>query len=278
MRRLVSLSCVLLCGSLLGCQSRGGGAGVAASEPTTDDQKTFYALGYSMSQRVQVFNLKPEELAYVMRGLSDGVASKKPGFEVQTYGMKLNGLAQSRSKERLGEEKKAAGAFLEAAAKEPGAEKLPSGLVYKQIKEGTGESPKATDRVKVHYHGTLRDGHVFDSSVERKEPATFPLNGVIPCWTEGVQKMKVGGKAKLTCPSEIAYGDQGRPGIPPGAPLTFEVELLSIEAAPPAPPPGAPGMPGMSSPHGGPAPMPPGAHGGPPPAPHNVPPPPPAKK
>ena len=80
--------------------------------------------------------------------------------------------------------------------------------------------------MKVHYHGTLRDGKVFDSSVERKEPATFPLNGVIPCWTEGVQKIKVGGKAKLVCPSEIAYGDSGRPGIPPGAPLTFQVELL----------------------------------------------------
>ncbi len=140
MRRFVSLSCALACCALLGCQ-KGGGAGVAASEPQTDDQKTFYALGFSMSQRVQVFNLKPEELAYVMRGLSDGVAGKKPGFEIQTYGMKLNAMAQARSKERLGEEKKAAGAFLEAAAKEPGAEKLPSGLIYKQIKEGTGESP-----------------------------------------------------------------------------------------------------------------------------------------
>ncbi len=87
----------------------------------------------------------------------------------------------------------------------------------------------------MHYHGTLRDGHVFDSSVERKEPATFPLNGVIPCWTEGVQKMKVGGKAKLTCPSAIAYGDKGAGGeIPPGAVLTFEVELLEILTPGPA--------------------------------------------
>jgi FKBP-type peptidyl-prolyl cis-trans isomerase FkpA len=284
LRQISLVSTLALCGAILGCNH--GGAGGATVEPKTDDQKTFYALGYSMSQRMQVFNLKPEELAYVLQGIKDGVAQKKPGFEVQTYGMKLNALAQSRSKERLGDEKKAAGAFLEAAAKEAGAEKLPSGLIYKQLKEGTGESPKATDRVKVHYHGTLRDGHVFDSSVDRKEPATFPLNGVIPCWTEGVQKMKVGGKAKLTCPSEIAYGDAGRPGIPPGAPLTFEVELLSIEAAPPAPaggislpgvtPPGGPGGNPHMMPPGGPhGPPPPGGPHGPPPA--NAPPPP-AKK
>jgi FKBP-type peptidyl-prolyl cis-trans isomerase FkpA len=236
---------------LAGCNKMGAGGGNV--EPKTDDQKTFYALGFSMSQRVQVFSLKPDELAMVLQGFRDGVNNKKPGFEVQTYGMKLNGLAQTRSKERMGEEKKAAAGVLEAAAKEPGAEKLPSGLIVKTIKEGTGENPKATDRVKVHYHGTLRDGHVFDSSVERKEPATFPLNGVVPCWTEGVQKIKVGGKAKLTCPSELAYGDQGRPGIPPGAVLTFEVELLSIEAAPP------PAMPMLSAPLGAPPGGPPGS-------------------
>jgi len=280
--RFLSLSLVVL--SVAGCKA-GGGAGVAASDPSTDEQKSFYALGYQMSQRMQVFNLKPDELGYVMRGLQDGVQGKKAVIELQTYGPKLQQMAMARSKEKLGEEKKSAGAFLEAAAKESGAEKLPSGLIYKQITAGTGDSPKATDRVKVHYHGTLRDGKVFDNSVERKEPATFPLNGVIPCWTECVQLMKVGGKAKLTCPSEIAYGDQGRPGIPPGAVLTFEIELLSIEQGPPAPapgssmmsPPGGPG--GHMPPPGGPHPMPmggahpmpmgPGAHppGSPPPTP-----------
>ena len=97
------------------------------------------------------------------------------------------------------------------------------------IKPGTGPSPKATDKVKVHYHGTLTDGTVFDSSVQRKEPATFPLNGVIPCWTEGVQLMKVGGKSRLVCPADLAYGDRGAPPkIKPGATLVFEVELLEI--------------------------------------------------
>jgi FKBP-type peptidyl-prolyl cis-trans isomerase FkpA len=102
-------------------------------------------------------------------------------------------------------------------------------MVYIPVAAGTGASPKATDTVNVHYHGTLRDGTVFDSSVERGEPISFPLNGVIACWTEGLQKMKVGGKAKLVCPSDTAYGDAGQGPIPGGAALVFEVELLGIE-------------------------------------------------
>ncbi len=106
--------------------------------------------------------------------------------------------------------------------------KKESGLIITEITPGTGDSPGATDKVTVHYHGTMRDGTVFDSSVDRGEPTSFPLNQVIKCWTEGVQLMKVGGKSRLICPSDIAYGDSGRPGIPPGATLIFEVELLSI--------------------------------------------------
>jgi FKBP-type peptidyl-prolyl cis-trans isomerase FkpA len=104
-----------------------------------------------------------------------------------------------------------------------------SGLVYRSLTEGKGASPAPTDTVKVHYRGTLADGKEFDSSYKRGEPASFPLNRVIPCWTEGVQRMKVGGKARLTCPAKIAYGDSGAGGvIPPNATLTFEVELLDI--------------------------------------------------
>ena len=121
------------------------------------------------------------------------------------------------------------GAYLEKAAAEPGAVKTPSGLIYRELKAGTGASPNASDMVKVHYRGTLVDGTEFDSSYKRNEPISFPLNGVIPCWTEGVQKMKVGGKSQLVCPSSIAYGDSGRPPvIPGGATLIFEVELLGI--------------------------------------------------
>lgn len=115
------------------------------------------------------------------------------------------------------------------AAKEPGAVVTPSGLVYRSLKDGNGESPAASDTVKVHYRGTLADGTEFDSSHKRNAPAQFPLDGVIPCWTEGVQRMKVGGKAKLTCPPAIAYGQRGAGGVvPPNATLQFEVELLAI--------------------------------------------------
>ena len=116
-----------------------------------------------------------------------------------------------------------------SAAKEAGATVTPSGLVYRSLKDGSGPSPAASDTVKVHYRGTFADGTEFDSSYKRNAPAQFPLNGVIPCWTEGVQRMKVGGKAKLTCPAAIAYGSRGAGGvIPPNTTLQFEVELIEI--------------------------------------------------
>lgn len=116
-----------------------------------------------------------------------------------------------------------------AAAKEKGAVVTPSGLVYRSLRDGSGAGPTAADTVKVHYRGTLANGTEFDSSYKRNEPAQFPLGGVIPCWTEGVQRMKVGGKAQLVCPAAIAYGARGAGGvIPPNATLKFEVELLEI--------------------------------------------------
>jgi FKBP-type peptidyl-prolyl cis-trans isomerase FkpA len=122
--------------------------------------------------------------------------------------------------------------YLDKAAAEPGAVRTPSGLIYHELNAGSGPSPKATDTVKVHYRGSLVDGTVFDSSYDRNEPAEFPLNQVIRCWTEGVQKMKVGGKSRLVCPASIGYGERGSPpSIPGGATLVFEVELLGIRGA-----------------------------------------------
>jgi len=120
--------------------------------------------------------------------------------------------------------------FLQDAAKEKGAKVTPSGLVYLQLVEGKGAHPKDSDKVKVHYKGTFPDGREFDSSYKRNTPIDFPLTGVIKCWTEGVQLMKVGGRAKITCPSQLAYGERGAGGglIPPNAVLQFEVELLGI--------------------------------------------------
>ena len=124
----------------------------------------------------------------------------------------------------------AAAQTAESAAQEAGAQVLPSGLVIRMLKEGQGPQPMATDTVRVHYRGTFGDGREFDSSLKRGKPAEFPLNRVIPCWTEGVQRIKVGGKAKLACPAEIAYGAKGTPGgpIPPNTTLFFDVELLGI--------------------------------------------------
>jgi FKBP-type peptidyl-prolyl cis-trans isomerase FkpA len=208
----------------------GVSAGTAgAADPSTDDQKTMYALGMIISQSLTRFALSESELDFVRAGMTDGVLKKTPKVDLPTYGPKVNQVQQARAAAQAETEKKAGAAYLEKATKEAGAKKTESGAIVTTIKEGKGEQPKATDTVKVHYHGTLIDGTVFDSSVKRGEPATFPLNQVIKCWTEGVQLMKVGGKSKLVCPSAIAYGDRGSPPtIKPGATLVFEVELLEI--------------------------------------------------
>jgi FKBP-type peptidyl-prolyl cis-trans isomerase FkpA len=218
MRRLLLATAVVL---TAGCTA----ATPPAAKVETEEQKTLYALGYAVSDNLKSFDLKPEEAELVKAGFADGIAQKKATAEPQEYMAKLRELNTTRMAA-------ARKAVIDKAAAEKGAEKLESGMVIQTVTEGTGASPKATDTVKVHYHGTLVDGKVFDSSVDRKEPATFPLNGVIPCWTEGVQKMKVGGKAKLYCPSDLAYGDQSpSPDIGPGATLIFDVELLAIETA-----------------------------------------------
>jgi FKBP-type peptidyl-prolyl cis-trans isomerase FkpA len=221
--RIVASSLVLMCS--LGFTS----AFAAAPEPTTDDQKTLYALGLLISQSLGGFTLNESELEMVKSGITDGVLKKPQRVDLQTFGPKVNQLQQVRTAAAAEGEKKAGAAFLTKAAAESGAKKTESGAIMTTIKEGKGANPKATDTVKVHYHGTLIDGTVFDSSVKRGEPATFGLNQVIKCWTEGVQQIKVGGKSKLVCPSNLAYGDKGAPPlIKPGATLVFEVELLEI--------------------------------------------------
>ena len=202
----------------------------AYADPKTEDEKVLYALGLAISQNLGSFNLTEAEMKMVEEGMRDGVLKKTPKVELQAYGPKLQDLQKTRMAAVAATEKKAGEAYLAKAAAEKDTKKLPSGVLVTTLKPGTGPSPAATDKVKVHYHGTLIDGTVFDSSVERKEPATFPLNQVIKCWTEGVQQMKVGGKSRLVCPSEVAYGERGAPPkIKPGATLVFEVELLGIE-------------------------------------------------
>lgn len=209
-------------------------AGPAAGpDLKTDEDKAFYAFGMNLSQQLGGLGLSEHELDMLKAGLTDGVLKHPSKVDAKQYQTKFQEIAKSRVTAGASNEKKAGQEFADKAAKEAGATKTASGLVYKETTPGTGESPKATDKVKVHYKGMLTDGTVFDSSIERGQPASFPLNGVIKCWTEGVQLMKVGGKAKLVCPSDIAYGDNGRPPqIKPGATLVFEVELLDIEKTP----------------------------------------------
>ena len=193
-----------------------------AQAPQTDDEKAIYALGVLMGRSVGQFNLSKHELEVLKKGLTDQLNGQKLAVEVETSQPKIRELEQARVSQ-------ASTAYLDKAAKEKGVEKTSSGLLYKSLKDGSGESPKASDTVKVHYKGTLTNGVEFDSSYARNEPAEFPLNRVIACWTEGVQKMKVGGKARLVCPSAIGYGDRGSPPkIPGGATLVFEVELLDV--------------------------------------------------
>jgi len=208
------------------------GASVAAAagpELKTEDQKTLYAIGLFVSRSLVPFSLTDAELEYVKAGISDGVSGKDLKVDLQTYSPKVQELQKARVSAAAAVEKKSVQVFLDKAATEKGATKTASGLILIVITPGTGASPKATDTVKVNYEGKLTDGTVFDSSVQRGEPVTFPLNKVIKCWTEAVQLMKVGGKSRLICPSDLAYGDRGAPPqIKPGATLVFEVELLGI--------------------------------------------------
>ena len=208
------------------------GTAARAAEPElkTDEDKAFYSFGLNLSQQLGGLGLTEHELEMLKAGLSDGVLKKKQKVDPKQWQPKFQEIARGRVTAGAAAEKKAGEEFATKAAAEKGAKKTASGMVYQEITPGTGEQPKPTDKVKVHYKGTLTDGTVFDSSIERGQPASFPLNGVIKCWTEGVGMMKVGGKAKLVCPSDIAYGDNGRPPtIKPGSTLVFEVELLGIE-------------------------------------------------
>jgi FKBP-type peptidyl-prolyl cis-trans isomerase FkpA len=235
---------VLALALLLGACSETEAPVVAADDATgafsSDDDRTLYAIGIALGSQLTEFGFTEAETEFVAEGIRDGALDAPPQVDMDIYGPRIQTFVEERMRasqdadlarltEDLEREKAASAEFAARIAAEPGAQTSVSGLVFVSITEGTGETPDALDTVTVHYHGTFADGTVFDSSVDRGTPATFPLSGVIACWTEGVQKIRVGGKARLLCPSDIAYGDDGRSGIPGGAALLFEVELLGIE-------------------------------------------------
>jgi FKBP-type peptidyl-prolyl cis-trans isomerase len=202
------------------------------------DQKTLYALGVLASKNLTDLSLSPAQVGMMEKGMADTLAGKKSLVDVAAYEPKVQEFAKAKVTAAGDARKAKEGVAAAEYAAKPGAVKTASGLIYIQVKAGTGGSPAATDKVKVNYEGKLMDGTVFDSSYKRGQPIEFGLNQVIPCWTEGVQKMKVGGEATLVCPPSIAYGERGAPGaIPPNATLVFKVELLGVTpgSAPPAP-------------------------------------------
>jgi len=195
----------------------------------TERDKTLYALGVAAADSFKVFNLKPEELAVVQRGMSDAVLDKKIQVDMNVYRPKVNDLAATSYADR-------SRAALVHFSKEKGAVRSPSGLIYIPSREGSGASPADGDSVKVEYEGKLPDGTIFDSSRKQGGPVVAPIGTSIPCWKEGLKKMKVGGQARIVCPAALAYGDTGKPpSVPPRSTLIFDVELLGVEAAPAAP-------------------------------------------
>jgi FKBP-type peptidyl-prolyl cis-trans isomerase len=204
---------------------------------TASDHRVFYALGVLLShnQNLAALDLSDQELKQVLAGFRDGYQHHAQIADPDSYLPQVQELQRSREQAVADRQKRAGAAYTATAAALPGAQKTASGLVYIPSVQGHGAQPGPTDRVKVQYAGKLIDGSEFDSSYKRGQPATFPLAGIIPCWKEALQLMKVGGHARVVCPSDLAYGDRGRPPvIPPGATLDFQIELLDV-VAPPAP-------------------------------------------
>ena len=216
-------------------------AGTAMSE----DDKTLFAIGEILSASVKPFALREAELRQVQAGFASGLRGRQSGIDTDVYRPKIQALLTSRVAAATERTKAAGKAYRAKAAAAKDAVTTPSGIIINSISTGSGATPAGDDEVEVQYEGKLVDGTVFDSSIKRGKPASFKLNAVVPCWTEGLQHVRLGGKSTLVCPPELAYGDNGRPpAIPGGSTLVFHVELMKItKAPPPAPVPATPAAP-----------------------------------
>lgn len=222
------------------------GAAAKAGAADADQDKALYALGVLLSHNLDTFQLSEAEFAHVKTGIVDGFHKKADAAAAEASLPQIQALQKTRVAALSQREKQAGQAYLDKAVSAPGATKTASGLLYIPVAAGNGASPTRTDKVKVNYEGRLIDGTVFDSSAQHGQAATLQVGSIIPCWTEALQLMKVGGKSRIICPANLAYGDRGAPPkIMPGATLQFEIELVSIEPAAPAAVPGAPEAPGV---------------------------------
>jgi FKBP-type peptidyl-prolyl cis-trans isomerase len=222
---------------------------VVPPKPKFTDAQLVEAYGWFTGMRMGLSQLgfTKTEVEAMNRGMQDAASGAKPSFDPKELGPELQAFLGKKNEvylTRMRTENLAQGtAFFTKLKENKSVVELPSGLRYEIVKAGAGAFPKSTDTVKVHYTGTLIDGTVFDSSVQRGQPAEFQLNQVIPGWTEGIQKIAVGGKGKLYIPPSLAYGDQGNQAIPPASTLIFDVEVLEAKAAPAAPVETAPVVP-----------------------------------
>jgi FKBP-type peptidyl-prolyl cis-trans isomerase len=218
----------------------------AASKPAYTDAQLIEEFGWFIGKRVGLSELEfsKTEIDTLLKGIALAASGKDSPHELEKIGPAMDEFMQQKQQAYVGKLKQQNATvntdFFTKLKENKSVVALPSGLYYEIVQPGSGPSPKASDTVKVHYTGKLIDGTVFDSSVQRGEPAEFPLEQVIPGWTEGIQKMNKGGKIKLYVPPQLAYGDDGRPGIPPGSTLIFDVELLDIKSGAAAPAPAQP--------------------------------------
>ena len=203
-------------------------AAPAQSELDDEHARTLYALGVRCGNQLIDFALTPEELASVERGIRDVVSYREVAVNAGAYRERIRVLREERRPAAVAFEASASRDFVERRAGEPGAERVPPGFLMFELRPGSGPRARASDTVRMHFHGRLRDGTVFDSSVERGAPILAPLAKLVPCWREALKRMRVGGKSRIVCPPETAYGEKGTPRVPGGAALDIEVELLAI--------------------------------------------------
>lgn len=240
-------------------------APAAAPAPQYTEAQLLETFGWFIGKRIGLSDLgfTPDQTNSIVKGLLIASSGKESPYDLQKIGPEMDKFMQEKQQQYTAKQKQQGQADTEKFFKElkdkKGVVTLPSGLAYEIVQPGTGPYPKPTEIVRVHYTGTLINGNKFDSSLDRGEPAEFPLNEVIPGWTEGIQKINKGGKIKLYIPANLAYGDDQKPGIPPNSTLLFDVELLEIKppAAPPVGGPGGPGGPGEGMPSMPPPPPPP---------------------